>query len=98
MNTDDGQYHFTHIFGELLVPMDQDHWLENKLATLLLLRIVALPYINASHSSSVEKDGVSTETYTVSRIYWIKSEEHLDLLGPLCFSACNQWCDRHAGA
>ena len=36
---------------------DQDHRLENKLATLLLLRIVASPDTNASHSSSVDKDG-----------------------------------------
>ena len=36
---------------------DQDHWLENKLATLLLLQIVASPDTNASHSSSVDKDG-----------------------------------------
>ena len=51
---------------------DQNHWLENKLATKLLLQKVVLPDISASHSSSVE-------TYTVSGINWIRYTEHLDL-------------------
>ena len=36
---------------------DQDHRLENTLATLLLHRIVASPDTNTSHLSSVDKDG-----------------------------------------
>ena len=57
MNRDDGQYIFTHIFDELLIPMGLRSPFGKEVATLLLLQIVGSPDTNASNSSSVEKNG-----------------------------------------
>ena len=57
MNRDDGQYHFTHIFDEFLVPTETRSPIGKQTCNKLLLQIVASPETNASHSSSVGKDG-----------------------------------------
>ena len=75
----DGQYQFKHILMSYWYQRDQGHRLENKLAIQLLLRKVASKNINASHSSiMLKKTVVSVETYTVSGIYWIRYEKHLE--------------------
>ena len=57
MNRDDEQYYQLTFLMSFWHQQDQNHLLENKLATQLLLRKVASSDINTSHSSSVAKDG-----------------------------------------
>ena len=80
MTSDDGQYHFTDIFDELLPPTGSRLPNKNKLAVLLLLQRVVLADINANHpvlrknimpltQLVLRKAVVSSEMCTVSRIY-----------------------------
>ena len=57
MNRDDGQYQFTHIFDEFLVPTGSKSLVGKQSGNPAVAKKAASLEINASHSSSVEKDG-----------------------------------------
>ena len=56
MNRDDGQYQFTHIC-EFLIPTGSKSPIGKQSGNPAVAKRAASPEVNASHSSSVDKDG-----------------------------------------